>query len=187
VLAEPAVEARESHFEHLARRGDGSVSVVVGRWCAEDGEDAVAALADESASLSKDRVDHSLKYSLSSSMTRWGAVDSPSELKRLRSMNLTPDVASPTQAEIVVGPLPDLVQHVLRDESREDAAQALAPRALGGAVREASADPCTKQHGIERLRQLVVRPDLDATDDARGVVDARDHHHRNIPATRGRR
>jgi hypothetical protein len=41
-------------------------------------------------------------------------------------MNLTPDVATPTRAEIVVGPLPDLVQHVLRDESREDAAQALA-------------------------------------------------------------
>jgi hypothetical protein len=45
VLVEPAVEARESHFEHLARRRvEGPVGVVLGRdGCAEGGEDAVAA------------------------------------------------------------------------------------------------------------------------------------------------
>jgi hypothetical protein len=39
----PTVESRESYFEHLARRREGRVGVVLDRdGCAEDGKDAVA-------------------------------------------------------------------------------------------------------------------------------------------------
>src|SRR6188472_4182536 len=81
---------------------------------------------------------------------------------------------------IVDGPLQDLVHHALRHESREDTAQALALELVEAYLREARADTWTKQHRIERLWQVVIRADLDATDDALGLVDARDHDHRNI-------
>ena len=37
-----------------------------------------------------------------------------------------------------------------------------------------------RQHRVERLRQVVVRADLDAADDALELVDGRDHDHRQV-------
>src|ERR687896_149321 len=59
MLAEPAIEAGQAHSKHLARRGERPVGMVVERdRRAEDGEEAIAAVADERASLLEDRVDH---------------------------------------------------------------------------------------------------------------------------------
>jgi hypothetical protein len=48
---------------------------------------------------------------LSSSITRWGAIDSLNEVKPLGvGEHHGPEVASPTEAEIVVGPLQALIR-----------------------------------------------------------------------------
>ena len=47
-------------------------------------------------------------------------------------------------------------------------------------------DPRAEDHRVERLREIVVGADLDATDDTLRVVDGGDHDHRDVTGT-GRR
>ena len=41
-------------------------------------------------------------------------------------------------------------------------------------------DPRPEDHGVERLREVVVGPRLDAADDALDLVDGGDHDHRHV-------
>ncbi len=62
LLGHPLVEARQAHVEHLARRGECAVGVVVLlERRAEDGHDPVAHVGDEGAAVVHDRVAHLLQ------------------------------------------------------------------------------------------------------------------------------
>ena len=47
-------------------------------------------------------------------------------------------------------------------------------------------DPRAEDHGVERLREVVVGAGLDAADDALGLVDCGDHDHRHVLRARCR-
>ena len=53
-------------------------------------------------------------------------------------------------------------------------------------LEQACADPRPQDHGVERLREVVVGTDLDAADDAVRLVDGGDHDHGDV-TRRGRR
>ena len=81
--------------------------MVLGRdGCAEDGEDAVAVVAHESASLSKDCVDHLAEVLVEQldDALGCGRLAERGEAPEVGEHH-GPEVASPTEAEIVVGPL----------------------------------------------------------------------------------
>ena len=64
---------------------------------------------------------------------------------------------------------------------REGVPRLLVPEAL---LLEAGADPGTEQHGVARLGEIVLGPELDRADDAGRLVERRDHQDRDVAPVR---
>ena len=104
-----------------------------------------------------------------------------------RSVNITvPDGADAAEAEVVVRPLEHVVDDVLGKEPAEDVVDSCPLEVVEPFLGQPRVDPRAEDHGIERLREVVVGPDLDAADDALGLVDGGDHDHRDVTRIRRR-
>ena len=97
-----------------------------------------------------------------------------------------PTVLHAAEAEIVVGPGEDVVDDVLGEEAREDVVNTRALEVVEPLLREPRVDSRPEDHGVEGLGQVVVGADLDAADDALGLVDGGDHDHGDVLGSRRR-
>ncbi len=96
------------------------------------------------------------------------------------------DRSHATEPQVVVGPsrarrrrrAPEGIGRRRRERGALEVVEAL--------LREPGVDPCPQQHRVERLRQVVVGADLDATYDAVDLVDGRDHDDRDVRGARRR-
>ena len=68
----------------------------------------------------------------------------------------------------------------LGQEAREDLLHPLLFQVVQAPAVEARSDPRTQDRGIERLGQEILGAGLDAPDDGAGVLDPRDHDHRDV-------
>ena len=71
----------------------------------------------------------------------------------------------------------------LGQEAREDLFHPLLFQVVYAPAVEPRSDPRPQDRGIERLGQEILRAGLDAPDDRGGVLDPRDHDHRDVPET----
>ena len=91
-----------------------------------------------------------------------------------------PDASHAAEPEVLVGSREHVVDDMLGEKPRKDVADAGPLDVMKPLLREARVDPGSQDHRIERLRKVVVRADLDTTDDAVDLVDRRDHDHRDV-------
>ena len=122
VRAQPLVEARETHVDHVASRGESAIGVVLDLdRRAERREEAVASVRDERSTVLEDRVARLVEVAVE-------RIDHELGRAILRERREAPEVgehhgpdgADAAEAEVVVRPLQHVVDDVLGEEPAED-------------------------------------------------------------------
>ena len=94
--------------------------------------------------------------------------------------------ADAAEAQVVVRPLQHVVDDVLGQEPAEDVVDSCPLEIVKPFLGQSRVDPRAEDHGVERLREVVVGPGFDAADDALRLVDGGDHDHRDVIRTGSR-
>ena len=179
----PRVESWQPLVEHLPRRDQRTVGVVV--RCdrgAEHGEDAVAEEAEQCAAVVEDRVAHLAQVAVEhvDDDVRRGLLGEGRESAQVAEEDGA-DQADAAEARFAVRVAHHLVDDGLGQEPGEHVTHAVPLDLREPPLHEPGVDPCPEQRGVERLRQVVLGPGLDAAHDAFHLVDGRDHDHRDAP------